>query len=110
MAFNIHGTLADVEPDRIPAAVALTGAYPNPFNPQTKITFSVANPQHVSIAVYDMAGQQVAPLSDQVFTVGEHTTDWNGKNILGRDVASGMYLVNIRARNVSQSLKIQLVR
>jgi len=110
MAFNIHGTLADVEPDRVPAAVALTGAYPNPFNPQTKITFNVANPEHVTIAVYDMAGQQVAQLSDQVYTVGEPTTGWNGKNIQGRDVASGMSLVNIRARNVSQSLKIQLVR
>jgi hypothetical protein len=110
MATDIHGALSDVEPGMIPAAVALTGAYPNPFNPQTKITFSVSNPQHVTIAVYDMAGQQVAQLSDQFYSAGEHTTGWNGKNILGRDVASGVYLVNIRAKSVSQSLKIQLVR
>ena len=94
----------------IPAAVALTGAYPNPFNPMTKISFSVADPTQVRIAVYDMAGQHVAQLTDQVFAAGEHTTDWNGKNILGRDVASGTYLVHIKAKNVSQSLKIQLVR
>ncbi|MDX2472302.1 MAG: multiheme c-type cytochrome [Candidatus Krumholzibacteria bacterium] len=109
-ASNIHGTLAYVEPDMVPAAVALTGAYPNPFNPQTKITFSVSQSQHVTIAVYDMEGLKVTQLSDQVYNVGEHTTDWNGKNLLGRNVASGMYLVNIRASKVSQSLKIQLIR
>lgn len=107
-AFNMHGTLSNVDPSRVPDMVALTGAYP--FNPMTNITFSVTEPQHVSISVYDMAGQQVALLSHQVYTIGEYTTGWNGKSIQGRNVASGTYLVNVKAGGSTQSLKIQLVR
>ncbi len=109
-AIDIHGTLSDVEDENVPAAVALTGAHPNPFNPQTSISFSVAQSQRVTISVFNMAGQEVARLTDQNFSVGEHSIQWNGKNTFGRVVASGMYLVQIRARNVAHSLKIQLVR
>ena len=110
MAINIHGTETNVNEDATPAAVTLNGAYPNPFNPRTTVSFSVNRSQRVTISVYDMAGQQVALLADQVFAAGRHTTDWQGRNRSGQDVASGTYLVNIRARDESGSLKIMLVR
>lgn len=109
-ASNIHGTLSGVEPDAVPSVVTLTNAYPNPFNPRTKVSFTVDSVQRITLNVYDMAGQQVALLTDQVYDAGMHTVDWDGKNTLGQDVASGTYLVNIRAQSVSESLKIQLVR
>ncbi len=109
-AFDMHGTLSDVRPDVVPSVVAINNAYPNPFNPQTKVSFTVESQQHITLSVYDMAGQQVAVLASDVFDAGSHTADWNGKNILGQDVASGTYLVNIRAKSASESLKIQLVR
>ena len=109
-ATNIHGTLSGVEPDMVPSVGSLTNAYPNPFNPRTNVSFTVNSPQRITLNVYDMAGQQVALLTDQVYDAGTHTAIWNGKNSLGQDVASGTYLVNIRAQSVSESLKIQLVR
>ncbi len=109
-AFNMHGTLSDVRPEVIPSVVMLGNAFPNPFNPQTKVSFTVESPQHITLSVFDMSGQKVAVLVDQVFDEGAHCADWNGKNTLGQDVASGTYLVNIRAKSVSESLKIQLVR
>ena len=110
MATNIHGTAVGVPRNAIPAAVALNNAYPNPFNPRTTVSFNVGRSQHVTVSVYNMAGQQVALLADQVYAAGEHTTDWQGRNTLGQNVASGTYLVNIRAGDVSESVKIQLVR
>lgn len=109
-AFDMHGTLSDVKPGVVPSVATLGNAYPNPFNPQTKVSFTVESLQHVTLSVFDMSGQKVAILANQVFDAGPHTADWNGKNTFGQDVASGTYLVNIRTKNISQSLKIQLVR
>ena len=117
MAINIHGTsvgveddYADAHDDAVPLRTTLHGAYPNPFNPNTKIAFDVGHTQQVVIEVYDMAGQLVARIADEVFTAGEHSAAWYGKNQAGRDVASGTYLVALRGDDVVQSQKIMLVR
>ncbi len=73
----------------------LLGAHPNPFNPETKITFSLAESQRVSVSVVDMMGRRVADLANDVFGAGQHSVHWNGRNHDGNSVASGVYLVQM---------------
>ncbi len=83
---------------------------PNPFNPYTTIDFAVGNQQHVTVAVYDMSGRQVAVLTDQLYAAGLHQADWDGKDSAGQAVASGTYLVRLQTQDVVESRKIMLVR
>ena len=69
---------------------------PNPFNPRTTITFSVDHPQNVEFCIFDMTGKRIVVLADRVFQAGGHSIDWQGKDLHGRAVASGTYLVHMK--------------
>jgi len=84
--------------------------YPNPFNPQTVIGFTLAAPQNVQIAVYDLAGHQLQVLADRSYTVGKHSVMWNGKDANGRDVPTGTYVVQVSAVSGVQMKKVMLIR
>jgi len=70
--------------------------YPNPFNPQTVIPFSLPRDTEVSLAVYDARGRLVRALLEAPYAAGEHTIDWNGLDQAGRAVASGSYFARMR--------------
>jgi hypothetical protein len=75
--------------------LALAQNHPNPFNPQTKISFSLAGQEPVKLAIYDMHGRLVRTLVDELRTAGEHTVVWDGTNDRGQRVASGTYLYRL---------------
>jgi hypothetical protein len=91
-------------------ATRLQGVYPNPFNPNTRIAFSVDNPQRVCITVFDMSGRLVTTLADQVYGTGTHQIEWNGLDRSGRGVASGTYLVTLDGDGAHDMQKIMLVQ
>jgi len=84
--------------------------FPNPFNPQTTIAFSIDQDQPVEIAVFDMTGRRVAVLTSQDYQAGSHSVEWDGMNASGRAVASGTYLVRMTTPRKVESRKISLVR
>jgi hypothetical protein len=99
------------EPEDTPQLVTgLQGAHPNPFNPMTTVYFTVATPQHVTLAVFDMSGHRVAELANGVFAAGEHPVQWNGKDTSGRDVSSGTYLIYMESEDRIDTSKMMLVR
>ncbi|MCF7858648.1 MAG: CapA family protein [Candidatus Cloacimonetes bacterium] len=66
--------------------------YPNPFNPETTIQFSLAeNEATIDISIYNVKGQKVKKLIDEVFTAGQHEIIWDGTNDSGKKVSSGVY-------------------
>ena len=65
-----------------PIAVLLP-ARPNPFNPRTVIPFALAEPSHVELAIYDLAGRRVATLVDEFQTAGRREVTWNGDDEQG---------------------------
>jgi len=67
------------------------GAHPNPFNPQTQISFDLPRPGQVSLTVYDMAGREVATLLKAFCAPGAHQVSWNGES-----ASSGIYLLRLR--------------
>ncbi|PKK82095.1 MAG: hypothetical protein CVT49_15395 [candidate division Zixibacteria bacterium HGW-Zixibacteria-1] len=66
----------------LPSRTALNQNYPNPFNLSTEISFSLAEPGHVTIDIYNLLGRKIVTLADGVFEVGEHNILWDGRDIL----------------------------
>ncbi len=69
--------------------------YPNPFNPSTTITYALPSRQNVEIAVFNLLGQRVITLYKGVQSAGVHKLKWNGKNMHGTPVSSGIYIYKL---------------
>ncbi|MCD4829933.1 MAG: T9SS type A sorting domain-containing protein [Candidatus Cloacimonetes bacterium] len=93
-------------------AVALRGSrlYPNPFNPQTTLSFDLATPAHVSVVVYDVRGRRVRQLSDDNLPAGAHSLLWNGLDEQGNAVGSGVYLLRLQSGDSTSVFKAALLK
>jgi hypothetical protein len=72
-------------------------AAPNPLNPETVLSFSISQPGHVTVRIFDVMGRLVNTLVDQTMTAGYHDVRWNGSNSNGGHVASGNYFFRVQA-------------
>lgn len=70
--------------------------FPNPFNPETHITFRLPRSAPVSLAIYDMRGSLVDIVATGVMSAGHHEFQWNAKDKLGRQAGSGLYLFRLK--------------
>jgi len=93
-----------------PRAFALLGAVPNPFNPQTRLGFSLPAAQSIRLRVYDLQGRLVRELAGGLYPAGSHEVDWNGRDQAGRSVASGTYFARLEADGLSSVKPLVLVR
>ena len=85
--------------------------YPNPFNPTTTISFSVAQTSSfVNVEIYNIKGQKVKQLVNEVLPAGKHIAVWNGKDDNGKPAASGIYFYHIKAGNFIKTKKMILLR
>jgi len=96
--------------DGLPAAFALSRAYPNPFNPTTKIDFAVPINCKVNLSIFDLAGRLVRTLVAADLNAGHHSVIWNGKNDQGRQTASGTYYYRLEAGDYKSTQKMILVK
>lgn len=79
--------------------------YPNPFNPFTKIAYTVKEAENVNIKVYNLLGQQVAELVNEMQQPGSYTIEFDGSNL-----SSGTYIYTLRTKNYIESKKMVLLR
>ncbi len=93
-----------------PRVFALDANYPNPFNPMTKISFSLPEAQDVRLNVYSIDGTKVATLVNENRSAGLHEVLWMGQNDAGKSVASGLYFYRIEAGPYSQVRKMTLMK
>ena len=77
--------------DLIPTVTELTGNYPNPFNPTTKVNFSLKADSKVSLSIYNVRGQRVKTLVAGNMQAGYHSIVWDGRDDNGKSVSSGVY-------------------
>jgi Secretion system C-terminal sorting domain len=84
--------------------------YPNPFNPRTSIMFQNSAPGEVEVNVYNMKGQKIKSLVKDEFDAGKHNVIWNGDNDSGSEVASGMYLYQVKTDKYSTTRKMVLMK
>lgn len=93
-----------------PGRMHLGGAWPNPFNPRTNISFTLDESQSVELAVYDVSGRLVRLLDAGVRNAGPHTILWDGRDHAGFNVSSGVYLVRLTGRQEALTGKLVLAR
>jgi len=96
--------------DELPDQFELSQNYPNPFNPVTTIQYTVANREHVSVAVYNILGQVTRRLVDEVQDPGDYSVIWDGNDQYGRPVATGVYLYRLISDTYNQSRKMVLMK
>jgi hypothetical protein len=94
----------------LPTAYRLENNYPNPFNPETNIKFSLPEAQDVKLEVFDIKGHRVRVLVNENMTAGHHSVMWNGRDKNGRMVASGTYFYRIQAGPLNQTHRMLLVK
>jgi hypothetical protein len=92
------------------AAFALMQNQPNPFNPLTRIGFSVERSGPVTLRVYDIGGRLVRTLVDRTLPAGAHAEVWDGRDDAGSRVASGIYFYRLDAGSRSMTKKAVLLR
>jgi hypothetical protein len=103
------------ETSPLPRICNLEQNHPNPFNPETRIRYSLSNPSHVQLKVYNLLGREIAVLMDGFASAGDHVAVWNSLDALGRSVPSGIYIYRLAAvssdgRSVVQTKKMILAR
>ncbi|MBW6515493.1 MAG: VWA domain-containing protein [Candidatus Cloacimonetes bacterium] len=84
--------------------------YPNPFNPETNIVFSLAEPYKVKVDIYDIAGRLVKNLVDEYLDKGEHIVSWSGVDNENKSVTSGVYFVKMQTTGYIGHKKILLLK
>lgn len=94
----------EVSPE-LPNEFQLLQNYPNPFNPSTNIPFTLGSASRVELNIYNLLGQKVATLTDDLYNAGSHTLKWNAQGF-----ASGVYIYQLKANGTSQTKKLILLK
>ncbi len=79
--------------------------YPNPFNPTTTIEFSIQNDSKVELIIYNIKGQKIKTLANNDFAKGSHSIIWNGDNVSGKSISSGVYLYKLNVNGKTEVMK-----
>ena len=95
----------------VPKAFALSGNRPNPFNPSTEIAYEVPQQATIQLVVYNLLGQEVVTLVNEVQQAGQYTVTWNARNAQGQSVSSGVYLYRlISSTGFTQTKRMTLLK
>jgi hypothetical protein len=109
----LHGdavTSVEPAPAKAPSAPRLAQNHPNPFNPSTTIRFTLPEPEHARITIYDASGREIATLVDRPFAAGEHRVEWQGRTDHGAPVASGVYFYRLTTSRETTSRRMVILR
>jgi len=98
------------ESPAIPQLFVLHQNYPNPFNSGTIINYQLPAAGEVAITIYNLLGQKVRTLVSGRKPAGAHRVKWDGRDDLGREVASGVYVCRLKAGVFEKSSKMLLIR
>ncbi len=105
----VYTTISAAVPDEF----RLSGNYPNPFNPTTRINFSIAKSDAavpVSLTVFDVLGRAVKKLISEPVQPGEYSVEWDGKNEQGVAVTSGVYIYRLVAGEFVATRRMMLTK
>jgi sugar lactone lactonase YvrE len=94
----------------LPEAYQLAQNFPNPFNPTTTIAYEVTTTEHVKLVVYNIIGQKIRTLVNNVVTAGPHRVVWDGTMDNGVPVPSGMYVYRLETNMGSIAKTMVLIK
>jgi len=108
-------SLTSIEDEQLIPTEFTLSAYPNPFNPNTSIRYTIPNASssarnlNIKLIVYDMLGNEITTLVNEEKPAGTYEVVWNGENNFGNKVSSGIYFVRIQANQQFKNLKLMLI-
>jgi hypothetical protein len=94
----------------LPHSFALHQNYPNPFNPLTEITFDLPRRSAVRLTVLNSLGQTVKTLTNRSKPAGPHTASWDGTDVSGAHVSSGVYFYRLETGDFTETKKMVLLK
>ncbi len=86
----------------------ITCVQPNPFNPRGTVTFTMDKASHALLEIYNLRGQKVATLADAELPAGAHNRVWDGRDVDGRCVSNGIYLLRLQTPETAATRKLVL--
>ena len=104
-AWNDTSTIAVIADDFLPEEIKLYPSYPNPFNPITNISLSIANAALIKVNIYDVNGRLVDNLYDSIIAPGYHQLAWHATN-----KPSGIYFVLLESAGQIKTQKLVLMK
>jgi hypothetical protein len=103
--------VTDVEERTVsPASFALYQNYPNPFNPLTVIGYQLAVNGYLTLKLYNVLGQEVKTLVDGIRDAGHESVEWDGRDMRGLSVPTGIYFVRMSVADFNATQKIILLK
>jgi hypothetical protein len=106
--------VTDVAEETVPEApspsLALYQNEPNPFNPSTMIRYVIDEDATIRLLVFDVKGNMVRKLVDQLEQAGEHVVVWDGRDTTGRPLASGLYFYRLESDSFAEVRKMTLLK
>jgi len=96
--------------EETPREFSIARNYPNPFNPTTNIRYTIPKAAYTKLVVYNLLGQAVRVLVDQIVEPGTHVARWDGTNDAGRQVVSGPYFYRFEAGDFVRTQKMILLK
>ena len=94
----------------LPTNYKLSQNFPNPFNPTTNITYNIPKQTDVKLSVYNILGQKIATLVNEIQNAGVYSIQWNAQDVLGNNISSGIYFYRIETDDYTMTKKMLLVR
>ncbi len=89
----------------LPTEIEFHAAYPNPFNPSTRLSFSLPRAADVTLTLFDVTGRRVATLVNENFSAGTHSLTWTASR-----VSSGTYFARFETAGKSLTQKLHLIK
>ena len=108
--FEVTSVESHDDTNAIPSRFALLQNYPNPFNPQTTIEYHLRTPANIGLIIYNTLGQKVRTLVDDMASAGSYKKIWDGLDDNFSPVASGLYVVKMKAESIHSSKKEKFQR
>lgn len=97
--------------DSRPTASSFTlNNYPNPFNGKTTFKFNIPTESDVKLNIYDISGRLVKQLDKGRLAAGTHRLEWEGRDTIGKEVSSGLYIATLVAGIREDVIKIAIVK
>ena len=108
--FTVAPSSGAIQQSQKPEQFHLYHNYPNPFNPETRIAYYLPEASHVFLKVYNSLGHRVRTLANTHQAAGSHSVIWDGKNDAAQLLANGTYIVQLKANQTIQNIKVVLLK
>ena len=107
---DFSSDVAELPISELPTSFNLSRNYPNPFNPSTKMEFTLPYRTQVRLTIINILGQEIKRLAEGTLDAGNYAVDWDGTDAGNHSVAAGVYLCRLEAGKFAKSVKLVLVK